>query len=510
MLLPADAIINDLITASRQKFRLLKDVDVSEIYVHGLDNQRRDTVLSSVVANNSYLNPLVLYIWQPIKPKQLQFVKLKSAPSHYKNKPDDIGKCYTKHEMFRHWFALEVYESIHNFNKENETVSVAIGERNFEIEKSRLDKLMKQMKVILAMSSKQNPGSMYGGKIFEREITHTAALARAFDRFFFPDDFKDAAFLHQLPTFADNGVTHCPDFVVTKHEFGCPTLPILVGDFKLNVEDEAFLETIAYSVEVTSMLETTTAVLALAGTKSSFKLYLCYQNGEDNLEVVPLLEEKNNFELFFSVTFACVHFLIQEPVFGLKRVRCEDESADHEFLTSSVVKCSSGKIHKYFDNELYYIKHNFALINELRLLPDAKLSGERRFQRLDYEYLEPIPGFLIKIQHFKNVVDQLFRLHKHGFVHSDVRENNIVFTKGGAWLIDFDLTDQEDTLYPLQYNEKIPGRHKDARRNYRRQREHDIHSLIYCMEESCGPQPRELKDLLKSGKKDEALKWFEE
>ena len=46
----------------------------------------------------------------------------------------------------------------------------------------------------------------------------------------------------------------------------------------------------------------------------------------------------------------------------------------------------------------------------------------------------------------------------------------------------------KNTLYPLQYNEKIPGRHEDARCNSRRRKEHDIHSLIYCMEESCGPQ----------------------
>ena len=51
-----------------------------------------------------------------------------------------------------------------------------------------------------------------------------------------------------------------------------------------------------------------------------------------------------------------------------------------------------------------------------------------------------------------------------------------------AWMIDFDLAGQEGTRYPATYNDKLSCRHPQARPLARRKREHDIHSLVYILQ----------------------------
>ena len=64
-----------------------------------------------------------------------------------------------------------------------------------------------------------------------------------------------------------------------------------------------------------------------------------------------------------------------------------------------------------------------------------------------------IPVAIFKTVHilddFKPVAVQ--NLQNAGYVHSDVRMANIVFTDNGGKLIDFDLTNKIGVLYPNGY-----------------------------------------------------------
>ena len=48
----------------------------------------------------------------------------------------------------------------------------------------------------------------------------------------------------------------------------------------------------------------------------------------------------------------------------------------------------------------------------------------------------------------------LDKLHRRGYVHSDVREPNLLFSQNGTDVIlfDFDLMDKVDTVYPDGFN----------------------------------------------------------
>ena len=81
----------------------------------------------------------------------------------------------------------------------------------------------------------------------------------------------------------------------------------------------------------------------------------------------------------------------------------------------------------------------------------------------------------------------LCKLHNHGYVHSDVRKNNILFddTKDEAYLIDFDLYDKENVNYPKVYNHaSISERHKDAFADKPRKKIHDVFSILKILQEA--------------------------
>ena len=84
---------------------------------------------------------------------------------------------------------------------------------------------------------------------------------------------------------------------------------------------------------------------------------------------------------------------------------------------------------------------------------------------------------------FRKLFHDLEKLHDKGYVHSDIRKENLVFgeKEDEAWMIDFDLADKEDTRYPATYNGKLSCHHPLARPLAQREREHDTHSLEYVL-----------------------------
>ena len=86
-----------------------------------------------------------------------------------------------------------------------------------------------------------------------------------------------------------------------------------------------------------------------------------------------------------------------------------------------------------------------------------------------------------KVGEFRGVIKILTKLHDRGYVHSDVRAQNIVFNGNDSVLIDYDLIAKVGTVYPQGYNNKFKERHPDAASGWKRMKSHDIHSLLVLM-----------------------------
>jgi len=88
----------------------------------------------------------------------------------------------------------------------------------------------------------------------------------------------------------------------------------------------------------------------------------------------------------------------------------------------------------------------------------------------------------LQLEDFEPILAALDTLHNKGFVHSDVRAANLLFPENGvAKLIDFDLTELENTPYPLGYN-AIHERHTSAKENMPRLKLHDRFSIAFIIQ----------------------------
>ena len=88
-----------------------------------------------------------------------------------------------------------------------------------------------------------------------------------------------------------------------------------------------------------------------------------------------------------------------------------------------------------------------------------------RVRYLQYSY---ISGSMApsNVRQFAVIMKVLNDLHEKNYVHGDIRKENLLFGRNGgdAWILDFDLSQLEDTLYRPNYNAcNIPERHGAAR-----------------------------------------------
>mmetsp|Transcript_14674 Transcript_14674/g.44057 ORF Transcript_14674/g.44057 Transcript_14674/m.44057 type:complete len:353 (-) Transcript_14674:55-1113(-) len=144
------------------------------------------------------------------------------------------------------------------------------------------------------------------------------------------------------------------------------------------------------------------------------------------------------------------------------------------------------KVYDYRHSERPSKQRRRAQFN-LEFLPNAKLvvdigEGERSLQVLQFDYL---PGKTHPLSVtglcFRSAAEKLAELHARGIAHGDVHLFNVLMLKSGeAHWIDFDYACQEKELreYPANWsNDKVLGRHSDARGGEPIRIEHDRHSF---------------------------------
>ena len=96
-------------------------------------------------------------------------------------------------------------------------------------------------------------------------------------------------------------------------------------------------------------------------------------------------------------------------------------------------------VFKYFSSETPHEHPNLDLLNSVGGYSDVLVEEvTSTLSVLKYRYIsgDHKPTKLTK---FRGVVQMLVKLHDQGYVHGDVRLQNIVFTENNSVLIDFDL-----------------------------------------------------------------------
>ena len=485
------------------------------VYIAGFKNINRSLSSQEILdPTNSFENPLVITAYKREQPPVTTFRHAtlgRLTPSEYAKK----GSCWTKaedvHRIYNHWFALEAYNSYCAIDLKGDIISINLAGQEFRIEKNSLEDFVHKTRALFKDPSACASGYLSTGEILSKEVTLTSVLCNGLDRFLFPgQEMKKGGCFHRLPCKGIGSSVEAPDFfLLRRDEKGCPIAPILIGDFKLKKEVEAFHETVAYAIRSTNIYHhEQVVVLGLAATQRCFKLLLCKESGAGKLQVTTLVESNiERLESFCCILYGCVHYLIDNPI-RLEvplamAVRCDSASEhDHVVLSQRVVKCvATGKVHKFYDTEEYeQSTPNYDLIKRLDLLPDANLktlSIDGRFSRLDYAYIEEDPaGRTIKLQDYILLFKQLSKLHQEDLVHSDIRARNIVYTKDGAILIDFDLTDKEGVRYPNSYAFYSTERHPEARPPAIRKKIR--YALLLCMKQRNVIVPDEVEKKLNS------------
>ena len=134
--------------------------------------------------------------------------------------------------------------------------------------------------------------------------------------------------------------------------------------------------------------------------------------------------------------------------------------------------------------ELFHLNRVLLETAGLKDISVTELSIDGRLKMLRYRL---IPGNHkpTSVGNFRGALEGLQRIYSLGYVHGDVRIENIVFGHDGtSYLIDFDLArKQEDNpCYPLGYHH-YDIRHRSARVNCPMEKEHDIFSMKKVMAE---------------------------
>ena len=381
-----------------------------------------------------------------------------------KSSDKDIMKYSTDYEVYKHWISLSVYDHYYNSS---------------EAKDSSAEEFSQRFKMLMT--------HQYQGVLGTLEHTYSSVIFQALDRFLFPGG-TEGCVLHQ-PVLAKDHKQHNnrPDGYVLYFKDGLPSLPILVSDFKKEDKDydTALNESIGYFQVVVSAARLYVPMLVMPCTPNQLSLFLCWPTDNRNHATIRILEKVEPNEKFFSALKFAVEkvngvggsnqrFQV-EPIQGVALI---------EVLKSPNVYKLNNHVYKLFDTN-YSTKVNNDLVekilgkNYLSEMAVQQLTRKGCYCLLTYQYILPASG-VRTLDDFKPVAVALQKLHDAKYVHSDVRMANIVFTDdGNSKLIDFDLTDKIDTLYPKGYNDDFPERHPEANERGVRKIVHDRFSFIY-------------------------------
>lgn len=333
--------------------------------------------------------------------------------------------------------------------------------------------------------------------LLHSEVSLTGLVARALDRLLFDDKLvAKGVCLHQGPTRKQpgkQGVPECADIYIAQLDNTYwPSTPVLVSDMKVLDLEHTGNETACYSINVANTHHLTPALpvllaLPATATTASLEVHVPFKK---NMWRIPIWKAPLTDRAQLSIVYAAVEYLYTCNNTHNDALTCMcpyqdwmtsndwQPLGDHSEPSHHRVFLQEGTtVVKFYDSENQFNVPNDGLINETLALSEVKLqplTSDGRIVALKYAYIEG-DHKPQELWQFANVANILASIHEKGYVHGDVRIENIVFgRKKPGVLIDFR---EINTLYPEGYNYTILTRHPFAYCGEPMLPEHDMYSL---------------------------------
>ena len=437
------------------------------------------------------------------------------SPSYGVNQRSCWGKKRVEVPQFHHHFAVEARCAYERIKFEGDTIQVSIRGDSFEVNKQLLMEFITEFQV-LSNLEKQKHGSISDGgymslsqgALLQEEQTKTALAVRAIDRFLFPNNelkLKGGCY-HQLSSRVITSKPESPDVMVVglNHDC-CPTFPVLYGDWKNEQFEKAVVESCLYAITGMESQQKSIVFLGLpyAFSEIALKVYVGYEQKVLEMDICSCSvkrEVDDEVKRFFCTLYGCVHSLIVSPIRSqyqsVDPFCCDGDhhvlshrhmerrhlfsyfsQSSHGIHLPRVIHCvEENVVRKYYDSSFHRELNIDANVKYILNATTEKLNDQVTV--LKYPFL-PGGHEPQSIEHIVSVIFKLNAIHSDGFVHSDIRKENLIFGPDNvSYIIDFDLTAKEEELYPPSYfSLGIQERHCDACASQKRFKNHDRWSL---------------------------------
>ena len=409
---------------------------------------------------------------------------------------------HPRYPPYCHWFANELYKVYKDAEKKIEDNSLEVytfqfNEMLFSVTESDLASVVKSIKASCELTQLDCRGISADQDMCDSELAFSSLYARALDRFLFKNP-EEGACLHQAPNrvrFSDKTKMDRVDVCAMK--FLCnhaPSSPILLADLKNTEMDIAVRETVLYAVNGAHEqrgVKIWPVQIGLPTIHEMSKL-MVYIPSDGIVYQLLVAEGKPYDKALLLTVYVAVRSLYEDPIeyeypitFPLPKKTIKPsmvEPVNHRVFYLE----DGGKkyVVKLYDSaEEGWNVPNLELIEQLDYFKEVSLepicSCDNRLTMMKYSFINAFGNYPRNLKHFTGVLNCLQRLHQKGYIHGDVREQNIIFAKEDSFLIDFDLARKEsrESVYPSGYISTHPERHPNAKPQCIMKKEHDVFAI---------------------------------
>ena len=466
-----------------------------------------------VVLDKKHMELLKLLEEKKQKPPSARVVEIGSSVciSAKAKSSNSTPFCLTK-PISIYWFGLEVLKTLElatqNLSVSDSAINITLDGSTYEIERNSLQDAMDAIKSACQICRDDTPGEegrgfMSKSKVRNTEVAFSSLVTRALDRFIFPT-VPTGACLHQAPVRTVHGNPERPDIYIVKFKPNfVPGHPVSCTDIKATKFDIADNETVLYNavaVQEGGTLNRFPVLIGLPCTYSNLELQL-HVSVDRKVWKLIVAERSPWDEALLCTLYATVHYLMENGMLNIsKPLTIPEPFKDMKGysicgVTNRVfLEKRSNVVFKFFDTDHRgddFFNHSIMeqLIEKCpSILPEVKLTSiASRVYILTYKYIPGREGEPYDLKDFVGVVQTLICMHRHGFVHGDIRLANMVFTEDGtSHLIDFDFVGKHGMSdYFDHFNYQLDERHPEAFPGRKMKMEHDRHSLAYVIEKQC-------------------------
>lgn len=411
---------------------------------------------------------------------------------------NSLGNLQQEAPLYSHWLALQMYDvycDALNAVTLDGDVTLSVDDKRYVIGKSALDTASESVK----NACRPNASSSHRAMVCGDEVSMTSMVARALDRFVFPDArFRDGAFLNQATSRKRTSTPETADYGLVKFVDSWPYSKAAWDGKKIDLA-HSVRESVLYGINSISVNNDTEKWAIAFGcphttSETIIQLYLPIHRTLLTLEIARGEPWNKAILCLIYVLSHCI--LYDEPELNFPEsqpllfpIPFKDDPEQYSFVCGERMNLLYGnsQIHKLFDKENFDIPlqlmstidgiQNSGALLEVPKLHFTSLTKDKRFFKITYDFIDGdhVPKTL---EQFVGVLNTLDCLHRNGYVHGDIRVVNIVFHDTSSTLIDFDLCRKEGCFYPSTYIYYKDERHPAAKRNRAMKKIHDRYSLM--------------------------------